>query len=290
MTGRPFFLLPALVLCLAPAAHSANAASGRHWQVAIGSLACSGAVATVGMQIRYLGPRGPVEAPVSRLVDGEDRRYPPSSLVWRGGSKELAQWLSAGGVVNVQPGRAVHVELRFEVRGAAGGLRLEFGDVEAIALAREGMGCAGLLKPDALLAPRAARSARRAAGDFRIYRSAYPCRRAQGGLRTIEAEYPPYLPRQLLLFGRGYLPSAREAELPMGKAPAQSYAYSGLDELDAVDDAARRAVAADFPEHGPGLAARRRFAFNWGMQKTESGNDAYAIGIYDLRDCRESGG
>jgi hypothetical protein len=97
----------------------------------------------------------------------------------------------------------------------------------------------------------------------------------------VAADYPPYLPKQLLLFGRGYLPSAREVALPMGRAPAQAYAYSGPDELKALEAAARKAIAADFPQYDKA----RHFAFNWGVQKARSGNDLYSIGIYELRAC-----
>ena len=71
----------------------------------------------------------------------------------------------------------------------------------------------------------------------------------------------------------------------MGKAPAQSYFYMGVDKLDAVENAARRLMAADFPEYRAGLAATKHFAFNWGMQKAQSGNALYSIGIYDVRPC-----
>ena len=71
----------------------------------------------------------------------------------------------------------------------------------------------------------------------------------------------------------------------MGKAPAQSYFYTGVDELDAVENAARRLIATDFPEYRAGLAATKHFAFNWGVQKAQSGNDLYSIGIYDVRTC-----
>jgi hypothetical protein len=116
---------------------------------------------------------------------------------------------------------------------------------------------------------------------MRVYRNRYLCTQASGAPRTIEASYPPYLPRQLLLFGRGYLPNARQIELPMGKAPAQPYFYSGLDELNAVEDAARSALSADFPQYAGGA----HFAFNWGVQKAASGNEMYSVGIYALGPC-----
>jgi len=71
------------------------------------------------------------------------------------------------------------------------------------------------------------------------------------------------------------------ADLPMGKAPAQPYFYGGADDLVAVESAARQAIAADFPEY----RGEKFFFFNWGTQKSQSGNDVYSIGIYDLRPC-----
>jgi hypothetical protein len=65
-------------------------------------------------------------------------------------------------------------------------------------------------------------------------------------------------------------------------APAQPYAFAGADDLAAVDDAARRALAADFPDYPIG---DKYFAFNWGVQKAQSGNEAYSVGIYELRPC-----
>ena len=54
--------------------------------------------------------------------------------------------------------------------------------------------------------------------------------------------------------------------------------YSGLDELNAVEDAARRAISADFPQYAGGA----HFAFNWGVQKAASGNEMYSVGIYAI--------
>jgi hypothetical protein len=86
------------------------------------------------------------------------------------------------------------------------------------------------------------------------------------------------------VLGRGYLPNARSIELPMGRAPAQSYAYAGVDDLKFIEDAARRALAADFPQY----RAPRYFAFNWGVQRSQSGNEIFAVGVYDLRPCPET--
>jgi hypothetical protein len=274
---------------------AAAVASSRHWQIGIERIECdaSASLVALGMRLRYLGPKGPVEAPASELVDGERRRYPPRSLVWKGGEKLLAQWLPAGGVRNVQSEDLGAIELKFDARDASGNLALEFGDIKAVALTRRtGTGrtiCQSLLKPGQIQAPRVARAAQTGSVKARVYRSAYPCL-AQGNLRQVEAEYPPQPARQLLLFGRGYLPSARRIALPAGTAPAQSYAYAGADDLKAIEDAARRALAADFPEYrasliADGSAAGKRFAFNWGVQKSGSGNDVYSVGIYDVQNC-----
>ncbi|HEX2333759.1 MAG TPA: hypothetical protein VHI32_11370, partial [Burkholderiales bacterium] len=118
----------------------------------------------------------------------------------------------------------------------------------------------------------------RRSSTFRSFARGTPCNPS----RTVAAEYPPYLPRQLLFFGRGYLPGVRQIELPMGRAPAQSYAYAGPDDLAAVEKAARQALRADFPQYE---SPSKYFAFNWGVQKTQSGNVAYSIGIYELRRC-----
>ena len=256
---------------------AATTASGRNWRLAIDSLECEAPVITVGTRITYLGPKGPVEAPVSRLVDGAGKAVLPKSLVWKRGSKQYAEWLSRGGLSNVSSEEIGEFQLRFEVSGAGGELKLEFGDIRAFALTRGGKGaCGGLLKPEDIQAPRISKPGNAKVAE-RFYRGRYPC--AGGG--TVEAGYPPYLPKQLLVFGRGYLPSAREIELPMGRAAAQAYAYAGPDDLKSVENAARRALGADFPE----LGKSGRFAFDWGLQKGASGNEVHSIGIYELRAC-----
>jgi hypothetical protein len=277
------WLLAAMTLAYACGADAAAIASGRNWRLAIDSIECEAAASrvTVGMRIDYLGPKGPVEAPVSQLVDAKGKAHLPRSLVWRRGSKPLAAWLSAGGLSNLQSEAVAEVQLKFDVRDASGDLALEFGDVRAFALTRKRTaGCAGLLRPEQLRAPRAA-PREGAKPGMRVYRSSYVCTQASGTPRTMEASYPPYLPRQLLLFGRGYLPNARQIALPMGKAPAQPYLYSGLDELNAVEDAARRAISADFPQYAGGA----HFAFNWGVQKAASGNEMYSVGLYARGPC-----
>ena len=263
-----------VLLLLWPVCVSAADASGRHWRISIERAECQGSALAIGLRIRYLGPKGPVEAPLSYLTDGQGKRHPPRSLVWRAGARQHAEWLSAGGLSNLQSQDIGEFQLNFDLRDAAADVRLEFGDIPAFALTRKrNTGCEGVLAPAQLQAPRVARRAAAEKSTLRIYRAAYPC----SGGRTIEAPHPPYLPRQLLVFGRGYLPNAREVELPMGKAPAQSYAYAGPDEPRHLDDATRQAAA--------GLAEGRTFLFSWGVQKAASGNEAYSVGIYELRAC-----
>ena len=280
MSARAF-LLAAGLACHLPGHGASAVASGRHWQLAVDSIACDAAESrvTLGARIRYLGPKVVVEAPVSQLVDGNGKAFPPRTLVWKGGGKDLAAWLSAGGLRQVKTELASEVQLRFEPRDASGGLSLEFGDIQAIALTPAApKGFCDLLKPAQIKAP--TRRARAEGGKLgiKVFRAAYAC---SPGPRSIEAQYPPYLPEQLLVFGRGYLPNLRHVQLPMGKAPAQSYAYSGPEELDAIEDAARRAAGADFPQ----FRSPKYYAFNWGTQKAASGNDMYSIGFYAIRAC-----
>jgi hypothetical protein len=237
----------------------------------IDSLACEpGPTLVVGARVQYLGPKGPVEAPVARLADEKGARYPAKSLVWKRGDKALAAWLVGGGLANLQAEEVGEMQFRFPAPG--GVANLEFGDIAPFALTRKG----ACLKLDAVRAPRA-RISKARTGKFPVHRARYPCTPS----RTIAAEYPPDLPRQLLLFGRGYLPSAREIALPMGEARAQPYVFSGPDDLSAVENAARRAIAEDFPQY----AGAGYFAFNWGVQKAQSGNEAWSVGIYELRPC-----
>jgi hypothetical protein len=295
MNGRALsHLLPALLICHAADAGAAAVANGRNWRVSVDSIQCeaAGSVLVIGARLHYLGPRGPVEAPVSELLDGGGRPIRPRSLVLRDGDRRLAQWLASGGVANLQSEYVGAVQFKFDVQGAAGELKLAFGDLKSFALTRKSasaaMGvCESLLKPGQIVAPQRPRAAQGENRKLRVYREAYPCLAQAGSLRTIEADHPPQAPRQMLLFGRGYLPNARQVDLPMAKAPAQTYFYSGADDLGAVEEAARRAVAADFPEYRAGLAAaaRKYFAFNWGGHKAQSGNDLYSVGIYDVLPC-----
>ena len=246
-------------------AAAAATASGRHWSIAPGTVTCGQPLVTVGARIRYRGPPGAVEAPVVQLVDRDGKARPPKSVAWKEGGKPLAEWLSTGGLCNIKPEVLGEVDLRFEVAAARRPLRLEFGDVDAFAVC-----------PKQADLPRPPQAQKVKANVF-VHRGRYPCRAG----RTIEAEYPPHLPRQLLVFGRGYLPNARAIELPMGRAPAQSYAFSGPDDLNTVEEAARRAIGEHFPQY----AGRGYFAFNWGVQRSQSGNEIYSIGIYELRSC-----
>jgi hypothetical protein len=278
----------ALLLLAGVAAESGAAAtaSGKHWRLSIDSIACDAgaSLVTLGTRIDYVGPKGVVEAPVAQLVDGAGRAHPPKSLVWRSGGKALAELLSVGGLKNLQADHASGIELRFELRGADGELLFEFGDLRALAITRKrATGCAAFLKPGEVRVPPAPPPARAegAAPSLRVYRGSYPCLGPSGAIPIVKAEYPPYLPHQLLVFGRGYLPGARQIDLPMGRAPAQSYAFSGAVDVMAIEAAARRAITADFPQY----AGAKHFAFNWGAQKAASGNIAYSVGAYELRAC-----
>jgi hypothetical protein len=262
-----------VLLLIWPVCAVAADASGHNWRLSIDQVECRGSTLAIGTRIRYLGPKGPVEAPLSYLTDGEGKRHLPRSLVWKAGVRQHAAWLSAGGLSNLQSQDVGEFQLNFDLRQAAGDLRLEFGDIPAFALTRKRKsGCDGVLAPAQLQAPRVARRAAGEKSNVRIYRAAYPC----SGGPSVEAPHPPYLPRQLLVFGRGYLPNAREVELPMGRAPAQSYAYSGPDELKPLDEATRQAARP---------VDARGFLFSWGMQKAASGNEADSVGVYDLRPC-----
>jgi hypothetical protein len=277
------YLLLAVTAVFSCGVDAANTASGRNWRLTIDSLGCDGAALVLGTKIRYLGPKGPVESPLIRLVDAKGERHLPRSLVWKQGGREIADWLSGGGLTNLQSEDVGEVQLKFEPRDAAGEVRLEFGDIDAFPLTRKGTRsvCASLLKPEELQTPRFTRSVKEGKISLRFYRKAYPCLSASKAPVTVEAQYPPYLPRQLLVLGHGYLPNAREIALPMGTAAAQSYALTGPDDLKDVEQAARRAVLADFPR----LVKGGTFAFDWGLQRSASGNELYSVGIYDLRAC-----
>jgi len=275
-------LIAALAICFGEAA--AATASGRNWRLEIESLECQGAALALGTKIRYLGPKGPVESPVIRLVDARGTAHPPRSLVWKqAGSRQIADWLSGGGLTNLQAEEVGEVQIKFEPPDAAGGIRLEFGDIDAFPLTRKGAKgvCSSLLKPGDLRTPRFTRSGKEGKINLRFYRKAYPCLSASKAPVTVDAQYPPYLPKQLLVLGHGYLPNAREIALPMGTAAAQAYAFTGMDDLKGVEQAARRAVMADFPQ----LVKGATFAFDWGLQRSASGNELYSVGLYELRAC-----
>ena len=284
--SRPLqaLLTVALVLYAAQCSGAATA-SGINWRIAIESVECeAAALISIEMRIDYRGPRGVVEAPVTQLVDGKGRQHLPKSLVWKAGSRRLVELLAAGGLRNIQAETSARIRLKFAAGDASGDLQLEFGDIRAFPLTRkrEKGACEGLLQPAQIQAPRVSRAARAesAKPGVRFYRSAFPCT-AQGAVGTTRSEHPAYVPRQLLLFGRGYLPGARQIELPMGKAAAQSYVYGGADDRQSLEDTALRTVMADFPQY----ASARHFAFNWGVQQSQSGNEVYAIGFYDVRPC-----
>ena len=292
-TGRAVRALSVIFLIgHAASAGAAPAGSGRHWQMTIEGLQCDVAdsVVTMDSRIRYLGGAGLVEAPVLRIVDGEGRTVPPRSLVWKEGSKPLAALISTGVIRSIEPNTVGRMQFKFPLRDAARDLRLEFGDLKAIVVAKAASSgatgvCKRLLKTGQLQVAQPARPplGKGAVPRMRVYRDAYPCREAaRGKPRTIEAQHPPYAPEQILVFGRGYLPNLREVDLPTGRAAAQSYAYAGKDELAAIEDFARRAVAADFPSY---VGSATHFAFNWGIQRAASGNELYSVGLYGLRPC-----
>lgn len=259
-------LAPLILLFFAHAASAADA-SGRNWRIAVQSLQCQGnGLLVMGARVHYRGPDGAVEAPIVQIVDASGNAYRP-----------LGKWLSGGGLSHLKAGDLGVVHFRFPVHTASGALELEFGDIRAFTVSRDA--CKALLRPEQVKAPRAPPPAS-TRSNVPVYRERYPCSAG----RSLTAEHPPYLPLQLIVLGRGYLPNARSIELPMGRAPAQSYAYAGVDDLKFIEDAARRALAADFPQY----RAPQYFAFNWGVQRSQTGNEIFAVGVYDLRPCPET--
>jgi hypothetical protein len=286
-------LLAILLLVPQLAAATVNA-NGRHWRIGIESLQCDAAGSlAIGTRIDYTGPKGAVEAPVHELVDGAGTQIRPKSLVWKGGDKQVVRWLPVGGIAQVKADHVATLEFKFDVKAAKGDLRFAFGDIQAIALTKSGAlgACERLLKLAELQAPRFLSRAVQEEPKLRVYREAHPCLTPQKTLRTVESNQPKYLPVQMLLFGRGFLPAARQVDLPEGKVPAQSYAYTGADELVPVENAARRAIAADFPAYRSDLVMsgdptpRKLYAFNWGDQKSATGQKLYPVGIYEVRAC-----
>ncbi|HZQ74641.1 MAG TPA: hypothetical protein VFB08_17120 [Burkholderiales bacterium] len=287
-----------LAMLLAGGAHAASSASSRHWEVGVRGFECDGVESRLGieLEIAYLGPKGPVEAPALALVDGKGATYRPAGLVRRGGGEALAELLVAGGIRNIQSKGDARIEARFEPRGATGEILLKFADIPAFALTRNRASavqslCAVLLPPARIRGPRPAPRAAGRRADARVYRASYPCL-AGRVLRSVEAEYPPEVPRQMILLGRGYLPAVTEVDLPVGKALAQAYSYAGPSDLASVEKAAKEAIAADFPRYAAGLVSadgarpKPYFAFNWGLQKAPSGNLLESIGIYALGACK----
>jgi hypothetical protein len=292
------FVLLAMLMCLAAGAAAAPIASGRNWSVTVDSLQCdaAGSQLAIGIKVRYLGPKGSVEAPVSELLGDGGRQIVPRSLVWQGGPKELARWLPTGGLAKVQSEAIGDFQLKFDLPASTGSLQLAFGDIEAFFLTSRDAkrACASLLKPDQLQLPRALpRPVAREKPNLRVFREAYPCLTPKGELRTVEANQPPHNPQQMLLFGRDFLPSARQVDLPAGHVPARTYAYTGADALIPLEDEASRLIAADYGEYLAGLVtapvsaskAKKHFAFNWGVQKSRSGGTLYPIAIYEVRRC-----
>jgi hypothetical protein len=250
----------------------------------------------VGIKLRYLGPKGAVEAPISELIDGAGGTIRPRSLVWQGGPRELARWLPTGGLAKVQFEYVGAMQLKFDLPAAAAGLKFAFGDIEAFPLTRTGAqrACGSLLKPGELQLPRALpRPVPKEKPDLRVFREAYPCLTPQRALRTVEANQPPQHPLHVLLFGRDFLPNVRQVDLPTGNVPAKSYSYTGADALVPLEEEASRMMAADYGDYLPGLVtapvsaskARKYFAFNWGVQKSRSGGALYPIAIYEVKAC-----
>ena len=130
-------LLLALLAGHAACAGASVIASGKHWSLAIGGIECevAGARLSIAAGIRYMGPKGLVEAPLARLVDADGKPHPPKSLVWKSGDKALAPWLSRGGVAPLQVEAVGEVQLKFESL-ADGELKHEFGDIPAVWLSR----------------------------------------------------------------------------------------------------------------------------------------------------------
>src|SRR5262245_29171892 len=109
--------LAAAALLLASGAEAAAVASGRNWRISVERLQCeaAGSQLVLGTRIQYLGPKGPVEAPLVALVDAAGKRHVPRSLVWNGGDRQLAELLSAGGLRNLQAENAAGIQLKFEL-------------------------------------------------------------------------------------------------------------------------------------------------------------------------------
>src|SRR5262245_5958969 len=110
-------LLLLALLTFQAAGAAAATASGRNWSLDVDSLQCdaAGSLLMIGIKLRYLGPKGAVEAPISELVDGAGRVIRPRSLVWQGGPKELARWLPTGGLAKVQSEYVGAMQLKFDL-------------------------------------------------------------------------------------------------------------------------------------------------------------------------------
>ena len=231
---------------------------------------------------------------MSQLVDGKGKRAScRSSLVWK--QRQQAARRLALRRRPEQPavrGRRRGRSSSFDVaRGAR--RRCSSSSATSARLrsrARERRVRTGCSSPTQLQAPRVARSRPKRAGrksDLRVLSQARipACRRRRRRHRR-RRRYPPYLPRQLLVFGRGYLPNARRDRSCRWaqRAGAVLCAMPARTSSRRVRGAPRaRGGARRFPA---ATRKRRHFAFNWGVQKAaRAATSSYSVGLYDLRAC-----
>ena len=86
--------------------------------------------------------------------------------------------------------------------------------------------------------------------------------------------------RCTIVLGRGYLPNARLIELPMGWR-RRSRTHAGVDDLKFIEDAR----AARSPPTFCSTAHRDISPSTGACQRSQSGNEILAVGVYDLRPC-----
>ena len=112
------FCAAGLLAALALECAAAPVAQGRHWRLAVDSIACEavGSLVALGVRIDYLGSEGLVQAPIHRIVDAAGKPFPPRSLVWKSGRKQAAPWFVSGGIDRVPPGTVG--ELQFKLVSA----------------------------------------------------------------------------------------------------------------------------------------------------------------------------